>query len=512
MKDSQDKHPDSNQDSFFKTDHLKTNLKERSVRGGAVTVSSQVFKFVLQTGTTFILARFLAPQDFGLVGMVTVILVFVEFFKDLGLSMATVQKAEINHAQVNALFWINVAISGLTVAVIAALAPAVAWFYGEPRLIWITVALAFMFFLGGLTVQHRALLRRQMQFTKLAKTELISMTAGSVAAVLGAFLGAGYWSIVIWRVVRSVANLLSIWWFCRWRPGFPAWDASAKSMLVFGGNVTGFNLANYFSRNLDNILIGRYWGAQELGLYAVAYRVLLLPIQQINAPITAVALPTLSRLQKTPEKYKNYYYNALGLITTVGMPIVGFSFASADTLIPFLLGEQWVDTVPIFRLLAPAAFFGTFNVATGWAFNSLGRVDKQLYQGMVTAAINAITFLICVRWGAVGVAAGFGISRFFIRIPSIMYCYHGTPLTMGRLAKTLSVPIIASVSSALITLAAYQLWLQDVSLLVANAGELVLYIVSYLTIFAIIPGGKGNLLKLIETLNILLKRKSLSKA
>lgn len=503
---------DSNPDRFFKTDHLNDDLKGRSVRGGAATLSSQVFKFVLQTGTTFLLARLLAPEDFGLVGMVTVLLLFAELFRDLGLANATVQKAEINHAQVNTLFWVNAGIGLLTMVVVASLAPVIAWFYKEPRLISITLVLSINFLITSLATQHRALLRRQMQFGSIAKIELISICVATLVALINAYLGASYWAIIISRIAQTTTGLVLTWFHCRWRPGQPDWEPSAKSMLVFGGHITGFKLANYFSRNLDNILLGRYWGAQVLGLYAVAYRLLLMPIQQINAPITAVALPALSRLQKTPERYKSYYYNALTLITTVGMPVVGFSFSAADTLIPFVLGEQWADTVPIFRLLAPAAFFGTFNVATGWAFTSLGRVDKQLYQGIVTSITNTITFLICIRWGATGMAAGFGISRFFIRIPSIMYCYHGTPLTLAGLAKAISGPAVSSVSSAFITLVVYHLLLKDVSLIVANVVDLFVYSISYFTIFAVIPGGRKNLLKLVETANILLKKKSLSKA
>ncbi len=152
------------QNNFFDTEYLKADLKGRSVRGGAVTMAAQGIKFFLQIGSTVVLARLLTPEDFGLIAMVTAVTGFVMMFKDMGLSMATVQRAEIDHAQISTLFWINVVLSLAFMLLTATLAPAIAWFYSEPRLTWITLALAGAFIFSGFTVQHQALLRRQMNF------------------------------------------------------------------------------------------------------------------------------------------------------------------------------------------------------------------------------------------------------------------------------------------------------------------------------------------------------------
>src|SRR5690606_19203223 len=169
-------------DAYFDTEHLTKHLRRRTMRGGAITVSSQGVKFALRLGSTAVLARLLTPADFGLIAMVTVVTGFVEMFKDAGLSMATIQRERITHAQVSTLFWINVALSALIMLLIAALAPAIAWFYGEPRLLPITLALSGTMIFGGLAVQHQALLRRQMQFGRLATIEITSMAAGIAAA------------------------------------------------------------------------------------------------------------------------------------------------------------------------------------------------------------------------------------------------------------------------------------------------------------------------------------------
>ena len=489
----------SNNEQFFNTERLKKELKQRSIRGGAVTILAQASKFILQMGSTVILARLLLPEDYGLIGMVTVALGLAKLFKDLGLANATIQKAEINHQQVSTLFWINCAISCLTAAIVAASAPAVSWFYQESRLTGITIALASIFIFGGLTVQHQALLRRQMRFSALAKIEITSTLFGVIAAVMAAYSGWGYWALVLMQIVTTAGNTIGVWLACSWRPGMPVMGSGIKSMLAFGGNLTGFNLVNYFSRNLDNILIGRYWGSQQLGLYAKAYQLVLLPIQQINSPITTVALPALSSLQNNTDQYRRYYYKAILLITTLGMPIVAFMFASAHKVILLILGQQWLGAVPLFQFLMPAAFVGTFNVAPGWVYQSLGRTDRQFRIGMVFSLIRSITFVISVRWGAIGVAATYGLSQPILMILAVAFCYVNTPLRLGKFVSTIFLPSFASIGSAIILMGLNHFVLPSnenlpLSLLV----DCLLYGLLYLTIWLVLPGGKKILLGIWE--------------
>ncbi|MDJ0774511.1 MAG: lipopolysaccharide biosynthesis protein [Mastigocoleus sp. MO_167.B18] len=494
-------------DIYFRTDHLKKDLKGRSVRGGAITIAAQGSKFVLRMGSTVFLARLLAPEDYGLIGMATVIIGFVNLFKDLGLSAATIQKSEINHKQVSTLFWINLAISCFVGLLVAVSAPVVAWFYNEPRLAKITLVLASSFIFGGLTVQHQALLKRQMQFTTLAKIDIISMLVGLVTGVIAAWYGLSYWALVLMQIASAITNAVGVWITCGWRPGAPIKGSGVGSMLAFGGNLTGFRVFNYFSRNLDNVLIGRYWGSQELGLYAKAYQLVLLPIQQINNPVNSVALPALSSLQNEPEKYCRYYYKAILLITTLGMPIVGFMFASADKVILLMLGQQWLGVVPLFQFLMPAAFMGTFSVATGWVYQSLGRTDRQFRIGIVTSTLNSIIFLISVRWGAIGVAAAYGLSRPIIWIPIIIYCYRGTPLQIIKLLKTLYIPTFASIGSAILLIGINQLLLNGISLGIGLLIDVVLYGALYIAIWTILPNGKTTLLEMLKMLREIKKKK-----
>ena len=483
----------------FDTRHLEADLRGRTLRGGTVTLASQGLRFALQMGSTVVLARLLSPADYGLVGMTSVVTGFIELFKDLGLSEATVQQSTINHRQVSTLFWLNCLVGlGLTLVVIA-VSPLAARLYQEPRVIGIMNGLSVNFFLSSIATQHIALLKRQMRFTALAILNIVSMAAGVVGAVVAAKMGAGYWALVLMYITSVLTYSVGGWATCRWRPGKPAFGSGIGSMLRFGGNLTGFNVVNYFSRNLDNVLIGRFWGSVELGLYAKAYQLILLPINQINGPITNVAMPALSRLQENPEKYSRYYYKAVLMICAVGMPITGFLFAASREIILIVLGTQWLGSVSIFQVLMPAAFIGTFNVATGWAYQSLGRTDRQFRWGLISSGIKVMAFIIGIQWGAMGIAASYSLSEVILLLPRLMYCFNGTFLNTSSLVRVLVYPFMASIIPAFLLLYG-TVYIDHPSIVVTALIKALIFVAGYIFIWLLMPDGKTKLKDIMRIL------------
>ena len=495
------------QNNFFDTEYLKADLKGRSVRGGAVTMAAQGVRFVLGMGSTVVLARLLTPQDFGLIAMVTAVTGFVMMFKDMGLSMATVQRAEINHNQISTLFWINVVLSIGVMVVTAALAPVIAWFYGEPRLTWITLALAGAFIFGGLTVQHQALLRRNMRFGSLAFIQIISMVAGIATAIVSAFYGAGYWSLVLMQLATAIAGAIAVWVVCGWRPGLPVRRPGVRSLLAFGGYLTASNVLNYLVRNLDNILLGAVWGATSVGLYSKAYGLLMLPIRQVNGPLTAVAIPALSSLQNNPDEYRRYYVKAIAILAFLSMPLIVFVLCSAKDVVLLILGQQWVNSIPIFMALAPAALLGSLNVVTGWVFVPLGRTNRQLRCCLFGSIVTITAFFVGLRWGALGVAVAFSIALLIARLPQIIYAYHGTPLRLSNLGSVLWRPALACLIAAAVVINI------DVNVLVANLFlkllvQGIIFISCYGCVWLIVPDGRDFLREIVDLAKIFLVSKS----
>ena len=431
---------------LFDTAHLKTDLKTRSVRGGAATLAGQGALFMLQMGATVVLARLLTPADFGLLAMVTAVTGFLMMFKDMGLSMATVQQAEITHEQVSTLFWVNVVVSVGIMLATAALAPALAWFYDEPRLTWVTMALAMGIVRGGLTMLPQALLRRQMRFGALAIIQVSATTFGIGCAITAAVLGAGYWSLVVLQLGTALGNAVLVWGVCRWIPGRPVRGAGARAMVAFGGHLTGFNVTNYFARNLDKVLIGWWWKAGPLGLYSKAYGLLMLPLRQLNMPLAAVAIPALSRLQDEPARYRNYYYKALTLLAMVTMPGVMFLVVMSEEVVLLVLGDQWLGAAPVFSILGLAALYQPVLSSVGWVYVSTGRTDRMFKWGVIASTVTALAVAVGVPFGIEGVAAAYVSCSAALFVPGLWYACKPSPVSLRGIALALWPTAVATVA------------------------------------------------------------------
>ena len=240
--------------------------------GIAVGIGSQALRFVLRFGCQVVMARLLLPDDFGLVAMAAVVVGLAQVFVDPGLGMATVLQKEITRAQLDCLFWMNLAAGGLLAGLCVAAAPLAARFYGEPRLAGVVIAAAGTLLLGAVATQHLAMLMREMRFRSLAALDTASTLAASAGSIVAALLGAGYWAILVNQGVAALATLLLAWVAGGWTPRWPRGWQTVRPLLRFGLDITGFRLVKFLSRNSDNILIGRFAGAGPLGLYDRAFR------------------------------------------------------------------------------------------------------------------------------------------------------------------------------------------------------------------------------------------------
>jgi PST family polysaccharide transporter len=408
-------------DRHFRTDHLMGSIGGRTARGGLVTIVSHSCKFAVSIVGSAILARLLTPHDYGLIGMVAVVTVFVSMFKDLGLSLATVQRAEINYEQISTLFWVNVALSVLISLVLVIASPLIGWFYSEPRVSAIAAVTAVGFIFGGLSVQHEALLKRQMRFYSLSIIAFVAMTFGYAVGIAFAWYGVSYWALVFSQLALLAANTVGVWLACRWVPGLPRRVSGVRSMLSFGGDITAYAAINYFAQNADTVLIGRFKGAQELGFYTKSSQILGQPTDQINEPVSSVAIPALSRLAHDPERYRQAYRRMVEKVLMVTMPAVALMVATSDWLVRIMLGPQWVTTSKILVLMGITFLFQPIVNSGSWLLVTQGRTREMLRWSAINAPFSLLAIVIGLRWGAMGVAASYALARLLIINPLLFW-------------------------------------------------------------------------------------------
>jgi O-antigen/teichoic acid export membrane protein len=408
-------------EEHLKTDHLLPNLKRHTISGGAVTISAQGAKFGLNLASTVILAHLLTPRDFGLVAMVTAVTGFLAVFRHAGLSIPTVQREHITDAQVSNLFWINLGVSGLCALIVAALSPAMAWFYRDSRITYITLALSTTFLIGGFRVQHLALLKRQMRFKAIALIEVGSMATGVLVGVVMALLGYGYWSLVGLSLAMEIAAFLLTGSVSRWRPKLPSRGSGIGPLLAFGAHQTAASFIFTLARGCDNILIGRVYGPGAVGLYSRGAALVLRPLEQFLLPIDAVFLPTLSLRQSQPERYRSTF---LRLYEAIALTIFFFSSLLLALALPVtlvLLGRKWEQASAIFAGFTFMALQLPLSNAANWLLTSQGRGKDIFRASSIAAFLTLASFIAGLPFGPVGVAIAFSASGLLIRLPILYY-------------------------------------------------------------------------------------------
>ena len=405
----------------IRTDHLLPNLKRRTISGGVVTISSQAVKFGLSLASTVILAHLLTPPDFGLVAMVTAVTGFVAMFRHAGLAMPTVQREQITHAQVSNLFWINLGVSGLCALILAALAPAMARFYHESRVTYITLALSTTFLIGGFRVQHLALLKRQMRFKAIAVIEVGSMATGVLVGIAMALLGYRYWSLVGLSLATEIGAFLLTGSVSRWRPQMPRRGTGIGPLVAFGAHQTAGTFLFGLARGCDNLLIGRFYGPAAVGLYSRGAALVTRPMEQFLLPIDAVFLPTLSRLQSQPARYRSTFlrlYEAIAMIVFFLSSLL-LALATPATLV--LLGRKWEAASAIFAGFTFMTISLPLSYAGNWLLTSQGRGKDIFRVTSINAFVTLASFIIGLPFGPLGVAIAFSATGPLVRLPILYF-------------------------------------------------------------------------------------------
>jgi PST family polysaccharide transporter len=363
------------------------SLKQQTVSGVAWSALGRIGQQTAQFGISVLLARLLAPEQFGLIGMLMVFIGFASLFAEFGFAAALVQRPSITREQIDSVFWLNCGLGLLLSIMFALAAPAIAGFFRTPDLTLLGRVLALSFTLNAVGVVPGALLQRSMDFKSLARIEIsVSVISGFVGVAL-AIGGFGVWSLVAQSLSASVlrAGLLSLavaWW-----PRFAFSSDGVGSLLNFSVNLFGFNFINYWARNADNLLVGKLMGSAELGIYTRAYSLMLLPVTQVISVLSRVMFPVMSSIQNDPARVRRVYSRAMGGIALLAFPMMAGLLVVAEPFVLALLGERWAEVVPLLRILCLVGILQTLMNPTGWIYQSMGRTDWLFRWGIGASVV-----------------------------------------------------------------------------------------------------------------------------
>lgn len=475
----------------------KADVGNRARKGVKWTALQIIARNVLSLGTTAVLARLLSPGDFGLVGMVATLTALLMVFSDMGLSWATIQRQQLSKAQVSNLFWINTGVGVLLWILCILGSPLVANFYGEQELVTITAALGAGFVLSGIAAQPMALLNRTMNYKAAAQVEVFSIVIGVVAALTAAFAGLGYWALVIQSLSTGVTRMLLVVPMSHIKISAPRRGVGTLSLVTFGGMLAVNGLLIYVARNLDSVLIGKYWGADELGFYNRAYFLMLLPSMLATGVLTNLMVPSLSALQGDRERFGNAYRKALRMVALIGCPMALGLALTADEMVNLIYGEKWKAVVPLLMWLSIVSITQPIYNTTGWLFTAAGKAKAYLWLTVLSGLLLSVSFYLALPYGALGIAKVYSIVMgIIILLPALWLAHKVAGLSFIHSLKELWPIVICLLGMTVAVLGVEYLFISfQLSWVVVLVAKIIVGIISYglVAVFLMYDFIKSNL-------------------
>jgi O-antigen/teichoic acid export membrane protein len=399
------------------------------VRGAGAAMAGSAGNFALQIGSVVILARLLTPADFGIVTMVTTFSLLLRSFGVNGFTELIMQREELTESLASNLFWINLGIGTILTLAFASSGSLLAHFYHNSAVAQVTRGMSLTIGIGCSGYIHLGLLRRAMHFRSTAIIYLAGQVFQVIVSIVLALAGWHYWALVWGSVTQTAVVTAGVWLMCRWIPSRPGRALGTGSGLKFAMNVYSHFAFNYLTNNTDNLLVGWRFGDRALGFYKKAYDLFVLPQTQLLAPLTAVVVSTLSRVNQDREQFQRYFLRTISVLALLGMGIGADLALVGGDVIRFLFGPGWEEAGRIFALFGPGIGVMLLYNTHGWIHLSIGRPERWFRWGLMEFVCTLSLFLLTLQWGPSGIAFAWTASYFLLMFPG--FAYAGKPIGLG---------------------------------------------------------------------------------
>ncbi len=402
----------------------------------------------MQFATTAVLARLLGPSDFGLIGMAMVVIGFISLFKDLGTAAAVIQKKTVSAEFLSSIFYVNASIGLIATAALYFLAHLFSYLFRQPQIEPVLRLLSITFFISGISAVQQALLERELHFNKLAKIEMAATLIGCAVGIGAALGGYGVWSLAFQTLAGVTVKTALLWAFSNWRPSAVFRWNEIMGVSSYSLNLAGFSIFNYFSRNADNMLIGRFLGAPALGYYSLAYRIMLYPLDSISSVVSRVMFPLYSQIQSDDSKFRTVYKKIAFTISLVTFPMMLGLLVTARPFVLTFFGYKWEAAIPLIVILAPIGMIQSIATTVGSIYQAKGNTVLMFRCGILTSAAYTASFAVGLHWGITGVAAAYAIANILLIYPIFLIAFKLINLPVNDLIKTLWNPLLCSLMMA----------------------------------------------------------------
>lgn len=404
--------------------------------------------------STSILARLLSKTDFGLVAIAVVAINYLSVVKNLGLGVALIQRREHVDEAANTVFTMNLIMGIFLSAIIFPLAPLLAVYFKDPAVTPVLRWLGLSFAINAVGEVHEVFLMRDLNY----KRKLISDVGGAVTkGVVGigmAFLGFGVWSLVAAQILSGFVSVIIDWIIVPWRPRLMLHRTLMGPMLKFGASVTGIDMITMLTDNLDYVIVGRVFGLATLSVYTLAYRLPEMLLIGNLWVMGAVIYPAFSTIQDQMDAMRRGFLASVRIVELFAVPVSLGLFLAADPVIRVLFGPQWLDAIPVLRVLAIYAWMYSIGYHIGSVYKAIGRPDILLKLSILSVIILVPSLLVGSRFGIIGIGWGLLFAIIFRRIISITMAIRFIHVTLWDIASELKPALLGALPMAVVTMAA----------------------------------------------------------
>lgn len=376
---------------------------------------------LIQLLVNSVLARILTPDDYGIVAVITVFISFFTMIADMGIGPAIIQNKKLSNRDLSEIFTFTI-ISGLIISIVFVLfSYPLSKIYDNNIYIYLSLILSISIFFNILNIVPNALLLKEKMFKILGiRTIIINFLCGIITIAL-ALKGAKYYSLVINSVLVGLFTFAINYYKSNLKLQFKISFSSIKKIKQFSSYQFSFNFINYFSRNLDNLLIGKFIGKVPLGYYDKSYKLMLYPVSNLTFVITPVLHPILSDYQNNKDMIYEKYIKVVKLLALLGAFISVYCFFSADEIIRVMFGNQWGESVTSFKILSISICIQMVLSSSGTIFQATNETKKMFYAGLLGAGANILMITIGVLKGKIEYVA---IGVVIAYIMNFITCYY----------------------------------------------------------------------------------------
>lgn len=407
--------------------------------------------------TTSILARLLAKDEFGLMAIALVAINFLAIVKDLGLGVALIQrKGDVNDAA-NTVFTINLLIGLALTLLLVPIAPLFSSYFKDPVITPVLRWLGLSFFINAIGAVHVVWLMRELDYRRKLIPDVGNALIKGLVSIGLAYSGYGVWSLVFGQLSGSIASVILVWVVLPWRPKFTVDRKVAGALMKFGASVTGIDILSVISDNLDYMIVGRVFGLAQLSIYTLAYRLPEMLLVGNLWVMGNVIFPAFSTIQDRLDELRQGFLASVRLIELLAMPICLGMLIAADPIIRVLFGPEWLDAIPVLRILSIYVWIYSIGYHIGGVYKAIGRPDILLKLSIFTLVILFPALIFGSRFGLVGIAFGHLIAMLIRRIVSLKLAARFLNITLLDILRELKPSFQAGLLMTPVTL--IMLWL-----------------------------------------------------